>query len=344
MGGRRLIWSRKDLLGIEDLSVDELSLLLDGAAKAKREFLENRQQDDLKGRTLAFIFSEPSTRTRSSFEVAARRLGAEVLGFAVSQSSVLKGESLIDTLQNLQAMGVDIFVIRHELSGAPQQVAAATTAHILNAGDGAHEHPTQALLDVFTLREKKGKIEGLKVVIVGDVRHSRVARSNIWALKKLKAKVTLCGPATLVPAAFAGLGVTVSHDLATALHGADAVNVLRIQLERHPGPAGPESPLGQKENLFPSLPEYFEAYGLTKEKLALAKPDCVVLHPGPMNRGVEIASDVADGPQSVILEQVTNGVAVRMAALRLLAGRKKPLPESTILIASKKRLKSEVVA
>ncbi|MBI5201958.1 MAG: aspartate carbamoyltransferase catalytic subunit, partial [Elusimicrobia bacterium] len=262
-------WIRKDLLGIEELSLDELNQLLDGAARAKREFLGNEPLDDLKGRTLAFIFSEPSTRTRSSFEVAARRLGAEVLGFAVSQSSVLKGESLIDTLQNLQAMGVDIFVIRHELSGAPQQVAAAATAHVLNAGDGAHEHPTQALLDVFTLRETKGKLDGLKVVIVGDIAHSRVARSNIWALKKLKAKVTVCGPATLVPASFAGLGVTVSHDLSEALKGADAVNVLRIQLER------------QKENLFPSLQEYFEAYGLTKAKLALAKPDCLVLHPGP---------------------------------------------------------------
>jgi aspartate carbamoyltransferase catalytic subunit len=299
-------WTRKDLLGLEELSAAEITTLLDAAADAKREFLDGRASQDLAGRTLAFIFSEPSTRTRSSFEVAARRLGAEVLGFSVSASSVLKGESLLDTLLNLQAMGVSVFVIRHELSGAVHQAARSVAAHVINAGDGAHEHPTQALLDLYTLRERKGRLAGLKVVIVGDVLHSRVARSNIWALKKLKAKVTVCGPATLLPADIARLGVTVSHDLRQALAGADAVNVLRLQLER------------QKENLFPSLAEYYETFGLTADKLAAAKPDCLVLHPGPMNRGVEIASEIADGPQSVIQEQVEMGVAVRMAVMEAL--------------------------
>ncbi|MBI4425372.1 MAG: aspartate carbamoyltransferase catalytic subunit [Elusimicrobia bacterium] len=325
-------WHRKDLLGLEDLSAAEIETILSGAAAAKRDFVEGRRLGDLRGRTLAFIFSEPSTRTRSSFEVAARRLDAEVLSFSVAQSSVLKGESLTDTLLNLQAMGVDVFVIRHELSGAPHQVAASVGAHIINAGDGAHEHPTQALLDLFTLKERKGRVEGLKVVILGDILHSRVARSNIWGLRKLKAKVTVCGPATLVPAGLAGLGVAVSHDLRQALQGADAVNVLRLQLER------------QKENLFPSLGEYYDAYGLTPEKLALAKPDCVVLHPGPMNRGVEIASETADGPQSAILEQVTNGVAVRMAVLRLLAGRKKARPEPMLLAGNSRGATGEVAA
>jgi len=256
---------------------------------------------------LAFVFSEPSTRTRTSFEVAARRLGIEVLGFSAASSSALKGESLSDTLLNLEAMGVDFFVIRDETSGIVAQAASKVKAHVLNAGDGSHEHPTQGLLDIYTLQEKKGRIEGLKVVIVGDVLHSRVARSDIWGLKKLKARVVVCGPPTLIPPDIESFGVKVSYELVRALEGADAVHVLRLQSER------------QKENLIPSLPEYFATYGLTWDKLAKAKPDCLVMHAGPMNRGVEIASDVADGPQSVILEEVVNGVAVRMAVLRLLA-------------------------
>ncbi len=300
-------WTRKDLLGIEELSSSEIELLLDTAGECKRDFKSGKVGADLRGHTLAFVFSEPSTRTRSSFEIAARRLGAEVLGFSVSASSVLKGESLVDTLLNLQAMGVGFFVIRHELSGAVAQAAGSVRAHLINAGDGAHEHPTQALLDLYTLRERKGRIEGLKVVIVGDVLHSRVARSNIWGLKKLKARVTVCGPATLIPKDVEKWGVAVSHDLSRAIKGADAVNVLRLQLER------------QKENLIPSLGEYYESYGLTSERLRDAEPDCLILHPGPMNRAVEISSELADGPRSAILEQVANGVAVRMAALKLLA-------------------------
>ena len=304
---RQTVWTHKDLLGLEELSAREIELILDEARIAKEDFLAGRPRADLKDQTLAFVFTEPSTRTRSSFEVAARRLGAEVLGFSVANSSLLKGETLVDTILNLDAMGVRYFVLRHEVSGAVQQAAAAVKSHVLNAGDGAHEHPTQALLDIFTLREKKGRIAGLRVVIVGDILHSRVARSNIWGLQKLKAKVTVCGPASLIPHGIESMGVTVSHDLVRALKDADAVNILRLQQER------------MKENHIPSLAEYYDTFGLTEKALAFAREDCLVLHPGPMNRGVEIASSVADGPRSVILEQVTNGVAVRMAALSLLS-------------------------
>lgn len=300
-------WSRKDLLGLEELSTAEITLLLNGAARAKKEFLSGARSDELRGSVLALVFNEPSTRTRSSFEIAARRLGMEVLGFSVSDSSALKGESLSDTLLTLEAMGVGFFAVRHERAGAPWDAAAAVRGHVLNAGDGAHEHPTQALSDLLALRERKGRVAGLKVVFVGDIAHSRVARSNAWALKKLGAKVAVCGPATLIPAGVESWGVSVSNDLDRALEGADAVCALRLQLER------------QKENLVPSLGEYYELYGLTAARLARAKEGCLVLHPGPMNRGVEISSEVADGPQSAVLEQVTNGVAVRMAALRLLA-------------------------
>lgn len=302
-------WTRKDLLGLKDLSGAEIEIILRETGAAKKELLSKTNNRALSGSMLAFVFSEPSTRTRTSFEVAARRLGIEVLGFSAASSSALKGESLSDTLLNLEAMGVDFFVIRDETSGIVAQAASKVKAHVLNAGDGSNEHPTQGLLDIYTLKEKKGRIEGLKVVIVGDILHSRVARSNIWGLKKLKARVTVCGPPTLMPPDIESFGVAVSYDLAQALESADAVNVLRLQSER------------QKENFFPSLSEYFATYGLTSDKLAKAKPNCLVMHPGPMNRGVEIASDVADGPQSVILEQVVNGVAVRMAALKLLAGK-----------------------
>jgi aspartate carbamoyltransferase catalytic subunit len=293
-------WGRKDLLGLESLSAGEIESLLDAAASFKK----SPPKQTLK-RTVTFLFSEPSTRTRSSFEVAARRLGAEVLGFTTASSSLLKGESLLDTIWNLEAMGVDLFVVRHEHSGVLEPLVSQTKASLINAGDGAHEHPTQALLDLFTIREKKGKIKGLKVVIVGDILHSRVARSNIHGLKKLGAKVTVCGPQSLMPAGIAKMGCTVSHDLDKALEGADAVNVLRLQLER------------QKQNLVTSVGDYYQAFGVTPERMA-AHPDCLVLHPGPMNRGVEIASAVADGPQSVILEQVANGVLVRMAVLSAL--------------------------
>ena len=306
-------WDRKDLLGLRELSASEISAILDAALPFKQELQDPKkpfpEARPLAGRTVAFLFSEPSTRTRSSFEVAARRLGAEVLGFSVANSSLLKGETLLDTVKNLEAMGVDYFILRHEQSGALEPLAAMTACSLINAGDGAHEHPTQGLLDLFTLRQKKGSLKGLKVVIVGDILHSRVARSNIHGLKKFGARVTVCGPQALMPSGIESLGVTVTHDLADALKGADAVNVLRVQLER------------QQQNLLTSVGDYFQAYGLTKARLALAKADCLVLHPGPMNRGVEIASEVADGPQSVILEQVQNGVAVRMAVPSLLESR-----------------------
>jgi aspartate carbamoyltransferase catalytic subunit len=301
-------WDRKDLLGLRDLSAAEITAILDAA----EPFKKGKASNSLSGRTVAFLFSEASTRTRSSFEVAARRLGAEVLGFSVANSSLLKGETLLDTVWNLEAMGVDYFIVRHEQSGVLEPLALRAKASLINAGDGAHEHPTQALLDLFTLREKwDGKIKGKKIVIVGDILHSRVARSNVHALSKFGAKITLCGPQALVPEGLAGPGIAVSHDLDRALEGADAVNVLRIQLER------------QKQNLITSVGDYFLAYGLTPKRLERAAPGCLVLHPGPMNRGVEISSEVADGPSSVILEQVANGVAVRMAVLSLLKpGRK----------------------
>ncbi len=295
------VWARKDLLGLEGLSAQEIETILDAAASFKGAPVS----DALASRTVAFLFSEPSTRTRSSFEMAAHRLGAHVLGFSAASSSLLKGESLLDTMKNLEAMGVDYFVVRHETSGVLEPIAGLVRASIVNAGDGAHEHPTQALLDLFTLRERKGRIKGLRVVIVGDILHSRVARSNIHGLRALGARVTVCGPATLIPRQIERMGVRVSHDLSAALEDADAVNVLRLQLER------------QKQNLVTSVSDYFQSFGLTAERLK-PFPDCLVLHPGPINRGVEIASDVADGPQSVILDQVANGVAVRMAVLSLL--------------------------
>lgn len=297
-------WDRKDLLGLQDLSASEIEAILDAAVPFKASLAGPSKERPLSGRTVAFLFSEPSTRTRSSFEVAARRLGADVLGFSAASSSLHKGESLLDTLLNLEAMGIDYFVVRHEESGVLENIASRTRASLMNAGDGAHEHPTQALLDLFTLRERKGRLKGLKVVIAGDILHSRVARSNIHALKKLGARVTVCGPSALIPKGIEELGAAVSHDLDSALAGADAVNVLRLQLER------------QKQNLISSLPGYYASYGLTADRLAKA-PDCLVLHPGPMNRAVEIASEVADGPQSAVLEQVKNGVAVRMAVLYL---------------------------
>ncbi len=269
----------------------------------------------LRGKTVALLFYEPSTRTRSSFELAAKRLSADTLNISAATSSIQKGESLLDTGKTLEAMKVDFVVLRHPSSGAPHILASEIKAHIVNAGDGCHEHPTQGLLDLFTILEKKKRIEGLKVVIVGDVLHSRVARSNLWALTKLGAKVTVCGPPTLIPPGIEtvfGAPVEVCYHLEEALPGADAINVLRLQLER------------QKEHLFPSIREYNELYGLDARRLALAKKGCLVLHPGPMNRGVEITAEVADSNQSVVLEQVTNGIAVRMAILFWLASKAAP--------------------
>jgi len=304
------MWNKRHLLGLEELSREELVAVLDRA----RTFRENCTSDvhkhtTLAGKTVVLLFFEPSTRTTSSFTLAARRLSADVLGFSLSGSSTVKGETLVDTARNIEAMGVDIMVIRHGASGAPHLVARHIDASVVNAGDGTHEHPTQGLLDLFTIREKKGKFEGLKVAIVGDIAHSRVARSDIFGLVTLGAEVFVCGPPTLVPEHITELGVTVSRDFDEILPDLDVVNVLRVQRERIEGPA------------LPSAAEYTRFFGLTVERERRMKPDALVMHPGPVNRGVEIAPEVADGVRSVILEQVTNGVAVRMAVLSMVVGK-----------------------
>jgi len=298
------------MLGIEPLSAEEILFLLD-QSKPFQEIQRHplKKLATLRGKTVALAFFEPSTRTRISFATAAARLGADQMNLQAESSSLKKGESLLDTVRTLDAMKPDCIVMRHSSSGAPDFVARNLPLPVINAGDGTHEHPTQGLLDAFTIREKRGRIEGLRVAIVGDIAHSRVARSNIWALTKLGAEVTVAGPPTMMPAQVERFGVTVAKSVDEALEGADVVNVLRIQLER------------QRATLYSSLREYSRVYGVDAERLRRAKPDVTVMHPGPMNRGVEIAQDVADGVHSVILEQVTNGVAVRMAVLYLLAGR-----------------------
>jgi aspartate carbamoyltransferase catalytic subunit len=302
-------WSRKDLLGIAELSASEIELVLD-TAESFREVAERpiKKVPTLRGKTVINLFFEPSTRTRSSFEIAEKRLSADSLNFSSAGSALSKGESLVDTALNLQAMAPDLIVIRHQHPGAPHLLARRLAAWVINAGDGAHEHPTQALLDAYTIRQRKGRIAGLKVAIVGDIEHSRVVRSNVHLLTRLGAEVTVAGPYTLMPAFVERLGVGVSHSLDEALEGADVVMMLRIQLER------------QGRTRIPSAKEYFRLFGLTAERLGRAAGDVIIMHPGPMNRGVEIASEVADGPFSVILEQLANGVAVRMAVLYLLSG------------------------
>jgi aspartate carbamoyltransferase catalytic subunit len=297
---------RKDLLGLEGVSAEELKLILDTAASFK-EISERpvKKVPVLRGRTVVNLFFEPSTRTRASFELAEKRLSADSVNISKSSSSVVKGESLRDTAENLQAMKIDAIVIRHSAAGAPHFLAKLLDAAVVNAGDGAHEHPTQGLLDIFTLREKLGNLKGKKIVIIGDITHSRVARSDIFGLVTLGADVTVCGPPTMMPAKIEDMGVTVESNLNRAVQDADAINVLRVQLER------------QKVSLFPSIAEYAEVYGVNKNTVARMKPEGLVMHPGPMNRGVEISQDVADGDRAVILEQVTNGVAVRMAVLYL---------------------------
>ena len=302
-------WQRKDLLGIRELSADEITFLLDTADAFKDVGTrEIKKVPALRGKTLVNFFVEPSTRTRTSFEIAAIRLSADVINISASSSSLIKGETLKDTAKILEAYHADLIVIRHSSSGAPQFLAQRLKSSIINAGDGAHEHPTQALLDLYTIRSRKGSISGLHVVIIGDILFSRVARSNIFALLKLGARVTLVGPSTLVPREFEKLGVTVSHKLDEVLETADVVNLLRIQHER------------QRKEYFPGLGEYIRLFGLTKKRGRRLKPDCLIMHPGPINRGVEIDSELADGAQSVILEQVTNGLAVRMAVLYLCGG------------------------
>lgn len=302
-------WTRKDLLGIQELSAEELTLVLDTAAAFKTVGTrEIKKVPALRGKTLVNFFVEPSTRTRTSFELAAHRLSADVINISASQSSLQKGETLKDTAMNLEALFADIVVLRHSSAGAAQFLGERLKASVINAGDGAHEHPTQALLDTFTVREKKGRVTGLRVAIVGDIAFSRVARSNIHALLKLGAHVTLVGPTTLVPREFKELGCEIRHHIDDVIEDADVVNLLRIQHER------------QRREYFPSLGEYTSLFGLTKSRAAKLKADCLIMHPGPINRGVEIDSDVADSAASVILEQVTNGVAVRMAVLYLCAG------------------------
>ncbi len=306
-------WHRKDLLGIRELELREIETILDTAAAFKTVGSRDiKKVPALRGKTMVNFFVEPSTRTRTSFELAAFRLSADVVNISATTSSLQKGETLKDTALNLQALYADIIVLRHSSAGAPKFLAERLDSSIINAGDGAHEHPTQALLDLFTIREQLGKIAGLKIAIVGDILFSRVARSDMWALKKLGAEVTLVGPSTLVPRSFEEMGVQVARHIDDILDSADVINLLRIQHER------------QRKEYFPSLNEYIRFFGLTKARAARLKPGCLVMHPGPINRGVEIDSDIADGPQSVILDQVTNGLAVRMAALYLCstAGRK----------------------
>jgi aspartate carbamoyltransferase catalytic subunit len=300
----------RHLLGIAGLEAGEISLILDTAVAMKEiGGRAIKKVPTLRGRTVVNLFFEPSTRTRTSFEIAEKRLSADTLSIATATSSVTKGESLLDTVRNIEAMAPDMIVMRHGSSGAPHLLARTCRSAIINAGDGMHEHPTQALLDAFTIREHKGHLAGLKVAIVGDLLHSRVLRSNVLLLNTMGAHVWACGPATLMPAGFDRFGVHATTSVAEAVEGADVVMMLRIQHERMHG------------HFIPSVREYFTLFGLTPERMRLAAPDAIVMHPGPMNRGVEIDSDVADGPFSVILEQVANGVAVRMAVLYLLSGR-----------------------
>ena len=307
----------KDLLGLEPLTGEQIKLILDTAEPFK-EISERaiKKVPTLRGATIVNLFFEASTRTRVSFEFAEKRLSADTVNVGASGSSVQKGETLVDTARNLEAMRIDMVVIRHGASGAAQFLAERIESNVINAGDGTHEHPTQALLDLLTLRDHFGRLSGLKVCIVGDVLHSRVARSNIWGLKKLGAEVGVCGPRSLLPNAIDDLGVHVLDHVDDAIAWADALNILRLQLERMQG------------GYIPSLREYNRVFGVTRERLERAPKDVLILHPGPMNRGVEIDSDVADGPFSVILDQVTNGVAVRMAVLYLLSGGKPELAEA----------------
>ena len=307
-----MIFKSKDLLGIKDLTPNEINFILDTASGFKDVLARDiKKVPPLRGKTVVNLFFEPSTRTRTSFTLAGKRLSADVVNFSVNTSSVVKGETLKDTALTIQSLGADFIVIRHASSGVPHFLSKILNISIINAGDGANEHPTQALLDLFTIRSHKKKINGLTVAIIGDIAHSRVAKSNIYGLTKLGAKVRVICPPTLMPAGIDKLGVDVFHSIEQGIKNADVIMTLRLQLER------------QVKGFLPSLEEYFKLYGLTAERLKLARDNAIVMHPGPMNRGVEIDSEVADGPQSVILEQVTNGIAVRMAVLYILAGVKR---------------------
>jgi len=303
---KKFKWQRKHLLGLRDLSAEEITYILDTAKGFEQVSKRSvKKAPPLRGKVVCNLFFEDSTRTRNSFALAASRLSADIIEFTKKSSSVSKGETLLDTAKNLEAMGIDIVVIRHSAGGAPKFLSRSINACVVNAGDGFCEHPTQGLLDIYTIRKIKGTLEGLKIAIVGDIAHSRVARSNIWAMSKLGAEVILVGPPTLMPAQVSRLPVSVSYTLDEVIEKVDVINMLRIQFERLGG------------NPFPSVREYSHYFGLTVERMKRAKPDILVMHPGPINRGLEIESEVADGPNSVILEQVTNGLAVRMAVLFL---------------------------
>lgn len=305
-------WEKHDLLDLEELSKEEIELILTTAKSFKEvSTREVKKVPALRGKTVVMLFFEPSTRTRTSFELAAKRLSADTLNISSQGSSLVKGESILDTAKNIEAMNVDMIVVRHTSAGVPKILADALAPSVINAGDGCRAHPTQALLDLFTMKERLGRIEGLNVGIVGDILHSRVARSNIWGLTKLGANVTLCGPSTLMPIGIEHLGVRVTYDLSDVLKNCDVLMVLRLQKER------------QQEKFLPSIREYARMFGVNQEKLQAASPNILIMHPGPTNRGVELSAEVADGPHSVILEQVTNGVAIRMAVLYLLLGTKK---------------------
>jgi aspartate carbamoyltransferase catalytic subunit len=304
------VWWRKDLLGMEDLSREEISLILDTAESFKEVSSRTiKKVPALRGKTIVNLFFEPSTRTRASFELAEKRLSGDVLNLSSSASSVVKGETLLDTLANIEAMNVDVVVVRHSAAGAAHLLAANSRASVLNAGDGAHEHPTQSLLDLYTVREKLGRLDNIKIAMIGDIAHSRVARSNIWGFTKFGAEVTVCGPTTLLPPHMEKMGATVTHRLEDALADADVIYALRIQHER------------QRSGLLPTLREYIRMFSVNRTTVQYAPPHALVMHPGPMNRNVELESEVADGPNNVILDQVTNGVAVRMAALYLVGNR-----------------------
>lgn len=303
--------NKKDLIGLQELSKEEIEFILNQAIYFKEIFTKPiKKSSNLNKKRIASLFYEPSTRTKSSFDMAMKVLGAGSINFSINSSSVAKGETLIDTVKNLESMGIEAIIVRHSMGGAARLIADHVDIPVINAGDGFNEHPTQALLDMFTMIEAKGYIKDKKVTIIGDISHSRVARSNIWGLTKIGAKVTVCGPSSLIPAEIEKMGAIVNNKVEKAIAGADFINVLRVQFER------------QKGNFFPSVREYYREYGLTPRRLKLASKDVTIMHPGPINRGIEISTEVADGPYNVILNQVTNGVAVRMAVLYLLLSRR----------------------
>jgi aspartate carbamoyltransferase catalytic subunit len=309
LGSVPAAWTRKHLLGLEELSAEEISLILEKAAAFKEAIVQGQKRIPLlTGKTCVNLFFENSTRTRTSFSLAARRLGAEVIDFSSATSSLSKGETVVDTAKNIEAMGVDVMVVRHRTPGTPKLLSENLNCGVINAGDGPHEHPTQGLLDIMTIQQRLGRVEGLTVALVGDIAHSRTARSNIWGLKKLGAQVIVCGPSTLVSPRWAEIGIEYSYSLDAILPRVDVLNLLRIQFER------------QFSRPFPSVREYAHLYTMNRQRLAKTKKDILILAPGPINRGVEVTPDVADGPHSAILEQVTNGVAVRMAVLWLTTG------------------------